>query len=458
MNRVTLDHHDNDSNKKMRHNDSDNKMRLKELYSVSAFEDTPTISQSLSPTDARGDMNMNTKQDQHCNVKPPPLCGLTTDNNDVRHVSNIMTGSIMINNNSNGSNRKKKSVSFLPRVPTYPPSSNSIHTTTTPQYKSLWYTPNEYNQLKYQAALDCGIKLMQLNNVSSSQKNDGKKRKKKRGAQFIQIGDFDCKKNENINDNTTNLNVIVSHPSLSSMDTPPTDNTKDKKFSRYYNENEYNDTPVEEQNSSSTAAHGKVVDLVSNKPQQQQEEPTVVCKRGLGYHFSRTRKRARMSTRSAVLAWQKNLRGTSNTSNSRQATANDKSTMMLALVSSKCSRVAREEAKWRGLVDYKVAYPERHQELSIANEKVQLDNDMNMNDKKRPHDDSITAAAPIIHTDIASRSNKRQRPNDDTGNDTNKMQRWNGAVFEHNSSNRDELILSPETVGYLVNGVQYAKV
>jgi len=177
---------------------------------------------------------------------------------------------------------------------------------------------------------------------------------------------------------------------------------------------------VEEQNSS-TVAHGKVVDLVSNKTQQQEKEPAVVCKRGLGYHFSRTRKRARMSTRSAVLAWQKNLRGASNTSNS-QATANDKSTMMLALVSSKCSRVAREEAKWRGLVDYKVAYPERHQQelhqATIANGKVQLDHDMNMNDKKRPHDDSIAAsAAPIIHTDIASRSNKRQRTND-TGHDT----------------------------------------
>jgi len=457
MNRVTLDHHDDDNNtKKMRYNDSDNKMRLKELYSVSAFEDTPTISQS--PTDARGDMNiMNTKQDQHCNVKPPPLCGLTTDDNDERHVTN-MTKSI-INNKNNSSDKKKKSysVSFLPQVSTKYPLSNSIHTPTTPQYKSqLWYTPTEYDQFKYQAALDCGIKLlMQSNNVSSSQKNDGKR--KKRGPQFIQIGDFDCKKNENINDNTTiNVAAASSHPSLSSMDTPPTDNTKDKKFSRYYNENEYNDSPVEEQNSS-TAAHGKVFDLISNEPQQQEKEPAVICKRGLGYHFSRTRKRARMSTRSAVLAWQKNLRGASNTTSNSQATANDKSTMMLALVSSKCSRVAREEAKWRGLVDYKVAYPERHQELSIANEKVQLDNDMNMNDKKRSHDDSITAAAPIIHTDIASRSNKRQRPND-TGNDTNKMQRWNGAVFEHNSSNRDELILSPETVGYLVNGVQYAKV
>jgi hypothetical protein len=229
MNRVTLDHHDdNDSNKKMRYNDSDMKMRLKELYSVSAFEDTPTI--SLSPSDVRGDMNM-TKQDQHCNVKPPPLCGLTADNNDKRHDTN-MTNSIMNSNNRNSSNRKKKSVSFLPRVSTHPPSSNSIHTTTTPQYKLLWYTSTEYDQFKYQAALDCGIKLMQSNNVSSSQKNDGKRRTKKRGPQFIQIGDFDCKKNENINDNTTNLNVIESHPSLSSMDTPPTDNTKDKKRER----------------------------------------------------------------------------------------------------------------------------------------------------------------------------------------------------------------------------------
>ena len=446
MNRITLDHHDNDSNKKMKYDDNEMKMRLKELYSVSAFEDTPTISQSQSPTDARGDMNM-TKQDQHCNVKPPPLCGLATDNNDKRHANNIMTDSIM-NNIGNNSDRKKKSVSFLPQVST----SNSISTSTSKNKTQLWYTSSEYDQFKYQAALDCGIKLMQLNNVSSSQKNDGKR---KRRGQFIQVGDFDCKKNENINDNTT-INV-TSHPSLSSMDTPPTDNTKDKKYSRYYNENEYNDqvssTAMEEQ-TSSTPAQGKVVDLISNESPLQQEEPTVVCKRGLGYHFSRTRKRARMSTRSAVLAWQKNLRGASNTSNS-QTTANDKSTMMLALVSSKCSRVAREEAKWRGLVDYKVAYPERHQEFyqaSIANDKVQFDNDMNMNDKKRPYD---STAAPIIHTDTA-RCNKRQRTN--SGNDTDKMQRRNGTVFDTNGNDRDELILSPETVGYLVNGVQYAKV
>ena len=101
-----------------------------------------------------------------------------------------------------------------------------------------------------------------------------------------------------------------------------------------------------------------------------------------GYHFSRVRKRNRAMTRTAVLAWQKSMEkevnkkridqlvhrkmqaGSSSSSSSMHkslpsCTSNIHSQVVIALVSSKCSRVSREEALWRGNVDFRVAYPER---------------------------------------------------------------------------------------------------
>ena len=47
---------------------------------------------------------------------------------------------------------------------------------------------------------------------------------------------------------------------------------------------------------------------------------------------------------------------------------------MLALVSTKCSRIAREEAKWRGDVDYRVAYSERHDTHAMSSASVHSQN------------------------------------------------------------------------------------
>lgn len=180
------------------------------------------------------------------------------------------------------------------------------------QKQRIWYSPNEYDQFKYQAAKDAGVKIVRYDNSKVGQNHH-----------FAMIGDFDCQASNN------------QDASNASMST----NAHKKP---YYNENEYNDT-------------------------RNDENGGATCKRGLGYNFSRHRKKSKVVTRSAVMAWQTILLGQCNPAkpavsgdNSSVTKTSIKSQMMLALVSTKCSRVAREEAKWRGNVDYKVAYPERH--------------------------------------------------------------------------------------------------
>lgn len=140
----------------------------------------------------------------------------------------------------------------------------------------------------------------------------------------------------------------------------------------YYNENEYNDQQV------ITTSIPAPTNGSSGRGLTNKGGGDVICKRGLGYHFSRSRKKSRVVTRSAVMAWQTTLRDAkkarpANSDRILPSCSVDKlsfssadgrlmvkSQMMLALVSTKCSRVAREEARWRGDVDYRVAYPERH--------------------------------------------------------------------------------------------------
>ena len=83
-------------------------------------------------------------------------------------------------------------------------------------------------------------------------------------------------------------------------------------------------------------------------------------------------------TRSAVVAWQKCMKKESNRKriekvvqrkmwpmpHSTSSTNNPQhlqqtQSFVLASVSSKCSKVSREEALWRGNIDFRVAYPER---------------------------------------------------------------------------------------------------
>lgn len=279
----------------------------------------------------------------------------------------------------------------------------------------IWYSANEYDQFKYQAAKQAGVKIVRYDSDKVGQH-----------AQFVMMGDFDGS-----TDNRASTSTVVCA-------------TKPSKC--HYNENEYND-----RTSSTNHSH------------------EVVCKRGLGYHFSRSRKKSQKVTRSAVIAWQKTLRDQSsspslssssnnnNGSNSKiqqhdNSSASstvekkknhlEKSRMMLALVSAKCSRVAREEAKWRGDVDYRVAHPERHDpRLASCNNGGGIDylahdadgsNGIMVNEKKRlaGGNNSVVGTAAAAPS-VPMSGYKRQR---------------RAGCYD-----REEL--SPATIGYLDNGV-----
>eukprot|EP00584_Thalassiosira_punctigera_P026832 CAMPEP_0172577874 /NCGR_PEP_ID=MMETSP1067-20121228/138452_1 /TAXON_ID=265564 ORGANISM="Thalassiosira punctigera, Strain Tpunct2005C2" /NCGR_SAMPLE_ID=MMETSP1067 /ASSEMBLY_ACC=CAM_ASM_000444 /LENGTH=353 /DNA_ID=CAMNT_0013370565 /DNA_START=8 /DNA_END=1069 /DNA_ORIENTATION=- len=176
----------------------------------------------------------------------------------------------------------------------------------TKEKRARWYGANEYDQFKYEAAKHAGVKIVWYDSEN--------------------VGHFDLK------------------PDNDARSTSKENESGVKKL--YYNENEYNDT----RNSNGEA----------------------ICKRGLGYHFSRNRQKSSAATRSAVMAWQKTLKDPANRSgpkfqesspspggeSKRNSGEADKTRAMLALLSAKWSRLARMEAKWRGDVDYGVAYPE----------------------------------------------------------------------------------------------------
>ena len=190
---------------------------------------------------------------------------------------------------------------------------NTVHyppdTASAPE--AMWYTFAEYDQLKYNAAKHAGVKITRHGSKEAGL-----------NYRYCLEGNFDDNQN-------------VGEASCANT-------------GKVYNGNEYNDLTV----------------------LKSREE---ICKRGLGYHFSITRKKHRTAIRSNVLSVQKKLLRYSSAQSGRKlqrdlkAAAeknlekkNKKSQLVLALVSTKYSRSSREEARWRGKVDYWVAYPERH--------------------------------------------------------------------------------------------------
>jgi len=300
----------------------------------------------------------------------------------------------------------KKSVRFDTEVNVYRLDTPCASDMSSKEKQRMWYNSNEYDQFKYQAAKQAGVKVVRYDTEKVGQNHH-----------FVMVGDFDCKDNKQ---------------DASSASTKNTSIDAAKKF--YYNENEYSDS--------------------------HNNDGEAVCKRGLGYHFSRNRKKSRTVTRSAVVAWQKTLCDPSNQSNPKfqqhlpTVGSNlgklDKSQLMLALVSTKCSRIAREEAKWRGDVDYRVAYPERHDPHAMSSLSVHSQNK-----------DSNPAHGMIGKRDTANNNSsamKKKRLCDDVGiisrtnNTSCKRQRTNNRGC---GGDRDEL--SQKAIGYL-SGVLRAEV
>ena len=246
----------------------------------------------------------------------------------------------------------KKRVHFTPTAKVHPIDSLPKASDMSPKEKAtIWYLENDYNKFKHDAASDGGVKIIRRVSV------EAERMKKSCGGHYVLIGSFDGdtdtaaaadRKSSSISNNNDGSNH--------SSDAATAGYNRSSPSGKFYNEHEYNDY---------IKANGQMV-----------------CKRGLGYHFSRIRKRNRAMTRSAVLAWQKSMEKEANKKRIDQlvhrkmqasssssgsgmhkslptCTSNIHSQVVIALVSSKCSRVSREEALWRGNVDFRVAYPER---------------------------------------------------------------------------------------------------
>mmetsp|Transcript_22179 Transcript_22179/g.28410 ORF Transcript_22179/g.28410 Transcript_22179/m.28410 type:complete len:405 (-) Transcript_22179:73-1287(-) len=222
--------------------------------------------------------------------------------------------------------QKPKSVSFAPTATVQPINIPKASEMTTQEKQLIWYLGYDYNQFKNNAASDGGVKLV---------------RSMKDSCHFFCIGSFDGSCDE---DTSSSSNSGSNH----SSDAATAGSSRTSPSGKFYNEHEYNDYV--------------------------KEDGQEVCKRGLGYHFSRIRKRNRVMTRSAVVAWQKCMQKPSNkqriekvVQRKMEATSSRKNrpqlqqtqSVVLASVSTKCSRVSREEALWRGNIDFRVAYPER---------------------------------------------------------------------------------------------------
>lgn len=245
----------------------------------------------------------------------------------------------------------KKKVTFHRYVNVIAPE----HIPTEEEKRRIWYNKEDYNAFKFNAASDADVRLMDFFSTARNQFHSKGARRK-----FVMIGNFDSvdeKKSSCFTDAT-----VASGPKFaeSSYHVP-------KKCL-----NEYKDS--------------------INKAGDE------VCKRGLGYHFSKHRKRNKVWTRAMVLTWQKTMRSMTveggmiqdphhqeplTLSQKCNLKLNEKCWRTLAIISSHCSRSSRQAALWRGRMDYEVT-------RNLEKTKVSVDKDctdMKVDAAKRTIDD-----------------------------------------------------------------------
>lgn len=276
--------------------------------------------------------------------------------------------------------RKKKSVTFFNAAKLYKMKSVPPASAMSRHEKdTLWFTPKDFEGFKYDAATQAGLRLLRY------ERGEGKLSSSKQ-PNFVMLGSFD---NEADGGRSEGESAVRLH----------------------YNENEYNEPP-----------NGKV------------------CKRGLGYHFSRSRKRAKLITKSAVMAWQRALNDPTNPKYAKMKVDSSgkgkrRASFILALVANKCSKIPVDEARWRGEMDYFAAYPERHVGFSYPNlpdggtfspktpievlpsqnaiesnperpEKPSVESPKKVDDRKRPASFDDSDGTPV-------QSNKKARPGEE---------------------------------------------
>ena len=273
--------------------------------------------------------------------------------------------------------RKKKSVTFFNAARLYKMKNVPPASAMSQREKDVrWFTPKDYEGFKYDAATQAGIRLVRY------ERGEGKLSSSKQ-PNFVMLGSFD---NEADGGSSEGESVARLH----------------------YNENEYNEPPNGD-----------------------------VCKRGLGYHFSRHRKRAKLITKGAVMAWQRALNDPTNPKYAKMKVDSSgkgkkRASFILALVANKCAKIPAEEARWRGEMDYFAAYPELHLGKKYPNlpgggvfspktpidvpssqkaietdpEKSSLEIPTNVDDRKRPASFDGSDDTPV-------QSNKKARPGEE---------------------------------------------
>ena len=108
-------------------------------------------------------------------------------------------------------------------------------------------------------------------------------------------------------------------------------------------------------------------------------EGTNVYMRGLGFHFSRYRKRTKVAGRTSVLKWAKIMNSIAlqkdpirdklplHLVKELDKERREKANMVLAKLSEKCSKEERHRALWRGKLDHQMAYPKNYTETFFHN-------------------------------------------------------------------------------------------
>ncbi|KAL3782874.1 hypothetical protein HJC23_008868 [Cyclotella cryptica] len=247
----------------------------------------------------------------------------------------------MINNNI----EPKKKVTFQEYVDAVTPE----HIPTDSEKRLMWYSQEEYDGFKFDAARSAGVQLFEYFPLSHKAcHRQGSNTTTVHPHKFVMIGNFDEKAEE-----TSSVATVAAVD----QGVQPTSNHNMKDTGLHHVPtkcmNEYNDT-------------------ISIDGYQ-------FCKRGLGHHFSRFRKRNRVWTRAMVLTWQKSMRsmtlknGSQHTLTSSQEQSLNLSQKcdvnldgtaqrLLAAVSAKCSRSARLAALWRGKMDHEVVCRESFNE------------------------------------------------------------------------------------------------
>jgi len=194
----------------------------------------------------------------------------------------------------------------------------------------VWYSRDDLERFKTEAARDAGVKLFHPNDTSPSSNSDTladeqETAKVKAINKFVMVGDFDDKLL--IGDGESSI------PSEAATCTSPRKCT-----------NEFNDTVT--------------------------DEGEEVCRRGLGFHFSRYRKRRKAWVRSSVLSWYKTMSSVLLEKDSSRDVLpldiveqldkerQERSVVILSKLYSKCSKEETELALSRGKMDHEMAYPE----------------------------------------------------------------------------------------------------